>query len=109
MSPTSLRPACPLLVDQCGEIDLGEFRGRDRWSGDEALSDAYELRPGDSSGESDRAVFDRHLDLGPGRQASAFPDRRGNDHAACLVDGSSHAISLPSDMASWASRSAPSL
>ena len=42
--------------------------------------------------QTNAGFVDGDLELGPGREAGVVPDRGGNDHPACLVDGCSHGI-----------------
>ena len=60
------------------------------------LAHAHQLRTGGHAFEPDAELVDRHLQDGAGLQTGALANRRGDDDPARLVDGRSHAISLPS-------------
>ena len=102
-----LRPTAPLFLDQRGDVDnRPRFRGCRRTC-HQSAPDANEARAGGHTLETNASVVLDDLQLGPGCHSGAFANGGWNDDSACLVDGSSHAIILPSECAPAAGSTLP--
>src|SRR5882762_7476533 len=90
------RPAIAFFFDQRGDIDRWAVVGGHGGPRDEAAPNLHEFRPPRDPFEPDPELVARNFELRTRRQARAFPKRGWNHHPTCLVDGSSHAINIPS-------------
>ena len=83
------------LLDERGDVDDGPLRrshGRPR---DKTPADFRQSRTVRHALQTDTRVFERHIEFSASHQAGMFADRRGNKHAASLIDGCLHTIILP--------------
>src|SRR5258705_1418907 len=90
------RPAIAFFFDQRGDVDRWSVVGGHGRPSDQPPSDFHEFRAARDPFEPDADLVARNLELRARRQARTLPDGGGNHHPTCLVDGSSHAINIPS-------------
>jgi hypothetical protein len=93
--PALRGPTVSLLLDDRGEVHGRPLRCGDPGSCDPASPDPDQTWPGDVPHDADLPVFETDLELRTRLESRPRPDRRGDHHSTCLVDGRLHAMMLP--------------
>ena len=91
-----LLPDVGYMVDQLFDIERRSRLRRRGGTGHEAPANLHELRSGSDSFQPDAGFVLDNLEFGTRRELGTLTDASRNDHATCLIDGSSHTIILPS-------------
>src|SRR5687768_881895 len=92
---THSRPPRALFFYAPGNVNRGTIGPRDGRSSDQPAPDFHESRTCGRASQTEAELVFGNFELRAGRQPRALAQRGRNDHAASLVNGSSHGTRIP--------------